>query len=129
MTSVSTYYVSHRYRNKSMSQLTIHMPAQLAAVALSSGHIVCTIVAWRVISKQNLLRPWRSRAAVPMLTNVLPSACLRGLARHFKTEPTETVALCFGYPKTPSRRAKGKLSTVVDEQHKSLHVTYVLFIY
>jgi hypothetical protein len=26
----------------------------------------------------------------------LPSACLRGLARHFKTEPTETVALCFG---------------------------------
>jgi hypothetical protein len=34
------------------------------------------------------------------------SACLRGLivrglARHFKTEPTVTVALCFGYPKTP----------------------------
>jgi hypothetical protein len=25
------------------------------------------------------------------------SACLRGLARHFKTEPTETVALCFGH--------------------------------
>jgi hypothetical protein len=26
----------------------------------------------------------------------LPSACVRGLAHHFKTEPTETVALCFG---------------------------------
>jgi hypothetical protein len=24
-----------------------------------------------------------------------------GLARHFKTDPTETVALCFGYAKTP----------------------------
>jgi hypothetical protein len=46
-----------------------------------------------------------------------PSACLRGLARHFKTEPTETVALCFGYPKTLSRRAEGNLSTSVDEQH------------
>jgi hypothetical protein len=23
-----------------------------------------------------------------------------GLARHFKTDPTETVALCFGYAKT-----------------------------
>jgi hypothetical protein len=23
------------------------------------------------------------------------------LARHFKTDPTETVALCFGYAKTP----------------------------
>jgi hypothetical protein len=21
--------------------------------------------------------------------------------RHFKTDPTDTVALCFGYPKTP----------------------------
>jgi hypothetical protein len=46
-----------------------------------------------------------------------PSACLRGLARHFKTEPTETVELCFGYPKTPCRRAEGKLSTSVDEHH------------
>jgi hypothetical protein len=26
--------------------------------------------------------------------------CLRDLASHFKTEPTKTVALCFGYPKT-----------------------------
>jgi hypothetical protein len=48
----------------------------------------------------------------------LPSACLRGLARHFKTEPTETVALCFGYPKTPCLRAEGKLSSSIDEQHK-----------
>jgi hypothetical protein len=24
-----------------------------------------------------------------------------GLARHFKTDPSETVALCFGYAKTP----------------------------
>jgi hypothetical protein len=47
----------------------------------------------------------------------LPLACLRGLARHFKTESTETVALCFGYPKTRCRRAEGKLSTSVDEQH------------
>jgi hypothetical protein len=23
-----------------------------------------------------------------------------GVARHFKTDPTETVSLCFGYPKT-----------------------------
>jgi hypothetical protein len=29
----------------------------------------------------------------------LPSARLCGMARHFKTEPTETVALCFGYSK------------------------------
>jgi hypothetical protein len=48
-----------------------------------------------------------------------PSACLRGLARHFKTEPTETVALCFGNPKTTCRRSEGKLSTSVDEQHIS----------
>jgi hypothetical protein len=47
----------------------------------------------------------------------LPSACLRGLARHFKTDPTETVALCFGYPKTRCLRAEGKLSSSVDEQH------------
>jgi hypothetical protein len=26
------------------------------------------------------------------------AACLRDLARHFKTEPTETVAFCFGIP-------------------------------
>jgi hypothetical protein len=36
-----------------------------------------------------------------------PSGCLCALARHFKTEPTETVALCFGFPKTPCRRAEG----------------------
>jgi hypothetical protein len=33
------------------------------------------------------------------------TACLRDLARHFKTDPTETVALCFGYPKTPCLQA------------------------
>jgi hypothetical protein len=27
------------------------------------------------------------------------------LARHFKTDPTEILVLCFGYPKTPCRRA------------------------
>jgi hypothetical protein len=26
------------------------------------------------------------------------TACLRDLARHFKTEPTKTVAFCFGIP-------------------------------
>jgi hypothetical protein len=26
------------------------------------------------------------------------TACLRDLVRHFKTEPTETVAFCFGIP-------------------------------
>jgi hypothetical protein len=26
----------------------------------------------------------------------LPCVCLRGLARHFKTDPTEIVALSFG---------------------------------
>jgi hypothetical protein len=26
---------------------------------------------------------------------------------HFKTDPTETVAICFGYPKTPCLRADG----------------------
>jgi hypothetical protein len=51
----------------------------------------------------------------------LPSAFLRGLARHFKTEYTETVALCFGYPKTPCLRAEDKLSSSVDEQqHNSV---------
>jgi hypothetical protein len=49
----------------------------------------------------------------------LPLTCLRGLARHFKTEPTEIVGLCFGYPKTLCLRAEGKLSSSVDEQHKS----------
>jgi hypothetical protein len=32
------------------------------------------------------------------------TACLRDLPRHFKTDPTETVAFCFGIPeKTLSR--------------------------
>jgi hypothetical protein len=35
-----------------------------------------------------------------------------GLARHFKTDPIETVALCFGYAKTPLWRADDK----ADEQ-------------
>jgi hypothetical protein len=30
---------------------------------------------------------------------------LSNLARHFKTDLTETVTLCFGYPKTPCFRA------------------------
>jgi hypothetical protein len=47
----------------------------------------------------------------------LLSACLCGLAGHLKKEPTETIALCFGYPKTPCLRAEGKLSSSVDEQH------------
>jgi hypothetical protein len=34
-----------------------------------------------------------------------------GLVCHFKTDPTETVGLCFGYPKTPCLRAEGKLSS------------------
>jgi hypothetical protein len=34
------YYLSHQYRNKSKSQLTSPTPAQLPAVAVSSGHIV-----------------------------------------------------------------------------------------
>jgi hypothetical protein len=46
----------------------------------------------------------------------LPSACLCGLARHFKTESTETVSLCFGY-----LRAEGKLSSSVDEQHNRVY--------
>jgi hypothetical protein len=45
----------------------------------------------------------------------------KGLARRFKTEPTETVALCFGYPKKPCLRAEGKLSSSVDEQHISTY--------
>jgi hypothetical protein len=36
------YYMSLQYRNKSKSQLTSPTPAQLPAVALSAGHIVCT---------------------------------------------------------------------------------------
>jgi hypothetical protein len=32
-----------QYRNKSKSQLTIPTPAQLPAVAVSSGHIVYTV--------------------------------------------------------------------------------------
>jgi hypothetical protein len=34
------YYESHQYRNKSKSQLTSPTPAQLPAVAVSTGHIV-----------------------------------------------------------------------------------------
>jgi hypothetical protein len=35
------------------------------------------------------------------------------------SKQTETVALCFGYPKTPCLRADGKLSSRADEQAKS----------
>jgi hypothetical protein len=45
-------------------------------------------------------------------------ACLREQARHRKIDPTETVALCFGYPKTPCLRAEDKLSTRADKQVK-----------
>jgi hypothetical protein len=38
------------------------------------------------------------------------------LRRHFKTDPTETVTLCFGYPNTPCLQAEGKLSSRADEQ-------------
>jgi hypothetical protein len=37
----------------------------------------------------------------PFIYNVFSSidgVCLHDLARHFKTEPTETVAFCFGIP-------------------------------
>jgi hypothetical protein len=40
MYSIYLYYMSHQYRNKSKSQLTSPTPAQLPAVAVSSGHIV-----------------------------------------------------------------------------------------
>jgi hypothetical protein len=47
----------------------------------------------------------------------------RGLARHFKTDPTETVALCFGYVKTPCLRAEGKLSSEqMNRPHISRHL-------
>jgi hypothetical protein len=64
------------------------------------------------------------------------------LARHFKTDPTETVALCFGYAKTPCLRAEDKLSseqmnrpivyysfqqTIHDCQMKYLQVFFVVF--
>jgi hypothetical protein len=31
------------------------------------------------------------------------TVCVHDLVRHFKTEPTETVALCFGYQKKPNQ--------------------------
>jgi hypothetical protein len=47
-----------------------------------------------------------------VLTHLRPKALRHcSLARHFKTDPTETVALCFGYSKTPCLRAEGKLSS------------------
>jgi hypothetical protein len=56
--------------------------------------------------------PAKLRSVVHLLRKTT-SACLRGLARHFKTEPTETVALCFGYPKTLCLRAECKLLPVI----------------
>jgi hypothetical protein len=38
------YYMSHQYCNKSKSQLTSPTPAQLPAVAVSTGHIVYRIL-------------------------------------------------------------------------------------
>jgi hypothetical protein len=43
------YYMSHQYCNKSKSQLTSPTPAQLPAVAVSTGHIVCSKV-WPLLS-------------------------------------------------------------------------------
>jgi hypothetical protein len=73
------------------------------------------------LEKTNLLTPLKMCCSSTQ-EDSLPSACLRGLARHFKTEPTETVALCFGYPKTPCLRAEGKLSSSVDEQHIFVYI-------
>jgi hypothetical protein len=56
------------------------------------------------------------------------TACLRGLARHFKTEPTETVALCFVYPKTLCLPAEGKLCSSVDEFPEKMNRPRVLSI-
>jgi hypothetical protein len=46
---------------------------------------------------------WRRRLETKLLR--VPSSAFKcrhcGLARHFKTDPSETVALCFGYTKTP----------------------------
>jgi hypothetical protein len=41
------YYLSHQYRNKSKCQLTRPTPAQLPAVAVSSGHKVCLFVTFK----------------------------------------------------------------------------------
>jgi hypothetical protein len=42
MMMIMMYYMSHQYCNKSKSQLTSPTPAQLPAVAVSTGHIVYT---------------------------------------------------------------------------------------
>jgi hypothetical protein len=44
-----------------------------------------------------------------------------GLVRHFKTDPTETVALCFEYPKTPCLRADG---SCLPEQTNRPHMIF-----
>jgi hypothetical protein len=55
----------------------------------------------------NFLNPWVvivhgictyvHRVFIYHVFNSIDSVCLRDLARHFKTEPIETVTLCFGY--------------------------------
>jgi hypothetical protein len=56
----------------------------------------------------------------------LPSACLRGLTRHLKTEPTETVALCLD---TRRHRAfEPKASCSLDEQHKSYQIKTIVWV-
>jgi hypothetical protein len=61
----------------------------------------------------------KTKTCLPAKTRFchLDEQAIGGLARHFKTEPTETVALCFGCPKTPCRRTECKLLSSVDEQH------------
>jgi hypothetical protein len=52
------YYMSLQYCNKSKSQLTTLTPAQLPAVAVSSGHIVYSLhcIYRLTISKVGVLR-------------------------------------------------------------------------
>jgi hypothetical protein len=52
-----------------------------------------------------------------LLTRLRPKA----LARHSKTDPTDTVALCFGYPETQCLRAVGKLSSPLSRGHDGLY--------
>jgi hypothetical protein len=58
------YYMSLQYRNKSKSLLTSPTPAQLPAVALSTGHIVYGAVS------DTLFQPW---------PDMLKSFCIKTL--------------------------------------------------
>jgi hypothetical protein len=51
-----------------------------------------------------------------------------GLARHYKTDPTDTVALCFGYPKTPCLQAEARQAVFrADEQANHIFLKTRLF--